>query len=412
MDQNKISEELDKIDEVTAEIKAIVFENVLAGKAKKKTELEISEVITRAQKNNPLIDKTAAKSLAALAQQIYFRLSTELRSLLDTLKYEVKKIVPSYTLDFKALVDLDEGDLKTGGSISISGVHFRNYVTSADIAVPLIKDYAIKVREVYKELALEEPKVQTSDGRAINLRSRAEMKVRHEAIQEDIKELKAKGEHYAYISSHANASKRCAPWQGKLVDLQAPAKSGDGRTGESIAGESVYSLTYLERLNDGNSILSGYNCRHYLIPFNPDKSTNAKPKHFSLDQMERERKIDNTKARYENQIRKLKNLRLTVDEAGAKSLEKRLKRARDTYREFCIKNHREINVNRLANYKIETKINRYVVKQDLVKTAVTNYAIGAAETLLLKQKLAIEATKLADLLKRDLMNRLSRKNMS
>ena len=59
------------------------------------------------------------------------------------------------------------------------------------------------------------------------------MEVRYEANLQDVAKLKEEGVKLVMASSHADASLRCAPYQGKLYSL-------DGSSGKTADGKPIH----------------------------------------------------------------------------------------------------------------------------------------------------------------------------
>ena len=172
---------------------------------------------------------------------------------------------------------------------------FRGYITNTKLGDVLIRDYNKKIEKQVKLIADTPFKYTDVNGRKISIRNKVEMATRYQANQKDIKMLKDNGVKLVWTSSHANASPRCSPYQGKLYSL-------DGTSG-TIDGIKYTPLEDVLKLNGGNSIINGYNCRHYLIEY--EKGSKA-PRHFTQAEMEKEYAIDIKQRNLENRIRQLK----------------------------------------------------------------------------------------------------------
>lgn len=102
-----------------------------------------------------------------------------------------------------------------------------------------------------------------------SLRNRAEMEVRYNEHLNSIEELRASGHKLVICSVHSDCSERCSHWQGRVYSL-------DGTSGTTSDGKSyiplevatdVYYTTRAGRVYKNG--LLGFNCRHYLIPYQP-----------------------------------------------------------------------------------------------------------------------------------------------
>lgn len=210
---------------------------------------------------------------------------------------------------------------------------FRNRITDTKYGSVLIKNYDKQVKDQVKLLASEPAKYVAKDGRAISLRNKVEMAVRYEANQMDLAEYKQSGIKLVWTSSHADASPRCAPLQGKLWSLDKTSGIIDGNRYEPI--ENALNA------NGGNSIINGYNCRHYLIEY--EKGSVA-PRHFTSKEIQKEYKIDQRQRQYENRIRQLKTEETLLRQQGftkeASKMRKQWQNLNKRYEDYSIKNGR------------------------------------------------------------------------
>lgn len=124
-----------------------------------------------------------------------------------------------------------------------------------------------------------------------SLRNLAEMEVRYQGHKDNIADLKAQGLKIVQCSAHADCSKRCAPWQGRLYSL-------DGTSGE-INGQKyiplevatdIYYTTRTGRVYKNG--LLGFNCRHYLSPYDgrklPIVSEEERKREYAITEKQRE----------------------------------------------------------------------------------------------------------------------------
>ena len=181
---------------------------------------------------------------------------------------------------------------------------FRGYITSGTKGLPIIRNYDKKVMEQVKLLASENGKYVDKNGKSISLRNKVEMSVRYQENMKDLENFR-KDVKLVWTSSHADASPRCSKWQGKLYSL-------DGSYGK-IDGIKYEPIENALRANGGNSIINGYNCRHYLIEYQPKSKP---PKTFTKKEMQKQYKIDQKQRYYENQIRLYKSQELLLNKKG------------------------------------------------------------------------------------------------
>lgn len=208
-------------------------------------------------------------------------------------------------------------------------------------ASPNVKDYAKELRRYRKELA-ERPIVTLETGKhSISLWQKAELDVRYEHQLSMIEDLKAQGIDLCYISSHPDCSKRCEPWQGKLVSLTKHSRMSGFRVGK-VDGKWVYSLPDITSQRDkygyNNNVIVGFNCRHKLIAYKGQ----LPPTKFSKEDVHDQRKIETRIRAMERDIRKIKEraylAEKSKDNQDAAFLKKKAKYMVEKYKRFCTGN--------------------------------------------------------------------------
>lgn len=210
----------------------------------------------------------------------------------------------------------------------------------------VIQDYAKKLKLKMKELA-ETPMTTKEKGKkSISLWQKAEIDIRQEHNKEMIRELKEKGNDICYISSHPDCSKRCERWQGHLVSLSK--KTGNPQMSVnapmykfkvgSVDGKPLYSLTDIMEAVDKygyhNSVISGFNCRHRLIPYHGQQP----PTRYYEDEVADQRKIETKIRAMEREIRKRKQYAEMIrksDPKGAREVDRAIKRMVANYKSYC-----------------------------------------------------------------------------
>ena len=132
-----------------------------------------------------------------------------------------------------------------------------------------------------------------------SLRNRAEFEVRGQAQQDSIEGFKGSGVKLVICSTHADCSKRCAPWQGRVYSLDGTkGRTDDGREYVPLEeATEIYSITKAgKRWRNG---LLGFNCRHFLVEYKSGY-------HFPKPDVKAERKeymITETQRRLERNVR-------------------------------------------------------------------------------------------------------------
>ncbi len=211
---------------------------------------------------------------------------------------------------------------------------------------PYVEEYFKKLKKRTIELADASTYEADENGqvRKASLFAKAERELRYESNVQMINDMIKEGHRYCWISAHSDCSKRCEPWQGKLVDLIAPSVNSRFETGERIDGNIVYSLkditNQVDKYGYKNNIIVGFNCRHYLIPYTP-RSTPPFDK-YGEGEIAKDRKI-NKKMRY--QERRIRNLRERIDLLNvidpneAKKLHRKALALEREYIAFAKRNH-------------------------------------------------------------------------
>lgn len=220
-------------------------------------------------------------------------------------------------------------------------------IEPTDIRLPIDK-YRTKVKSEYAKLINEMSEDEAKSTAHGSLRNRAEVHIRWQEQQNSLEDLRDKGQNLVWSSSHADASVRCTPWQGRLYSL-------DGTSGK-IDGISYIPLTTAMRGTkaDGNGLL-GYNCRHRLIPYTA-KST--APSDYTSETLRRERAIDQEQRKMERSIRKAKEkgfLLQGVDGERSRAYFDKAKEKTDAYKKYSAGNNREYYIYRTQIMREEIK---------------------------------------------------------
>lgn len=101
----------------------------------------------------------------------------------------------------------------------------------------------------------------------LSLRNKAELEVRYQHNIDMVQGLKDEGYKLVICSTHADASERCAPWQGRVYSLDGTSgTTDDGRkfVPLEVATDIYYTTKAGKTYKNG---LLGFNCRHFLIPY-------------------------------------------------------------------------------------------------------------------------------------------------
>lgn len=236
----------------------------------------------------------------------------------------------------------------------------KSYVTAIrpmqdrgiNIGKPLIEDYKRSVKLAMKALAADPPLTVTRrDGvtYTVPIRNRAEMAVRYEANVKDLQNFANSGVDLVWTSQHPNCSPRCRDYQGKLWSISGKSGKIDGipyrPLSEALKGKK----------DDGNGIITGYNCRHRLIEY---KKGSHPPQEISEAEIKKEYAIDKRQRAYENSIRQMKTeerlLRAAGDVESAKALRKKWRRTTLLYQAYSFEHKRPFYRDRCVIDETET----------------------------------------------------------
>ena len=210
-----------------------------------------------------------------------------------------------------------------------------------------MRDYVNKkVKPIIDELA-KQTALDTDDVTGRNsLRNRAEMEVRYAKHLEDIADLRARGVRLVIASVHADCSKRCSPWQGKVYSLDGSyGRTDDGRSFQPLEiATDVYYTTKVGKVYKNG--LLGFNCRHYLVPYEKGyrfPKPNAKEERKQREITERQRELERTVRAWEARAIEAKG----VDGKGYKEALEKAKAWRSKYIAFSRENGRAYYPSRL-----------------------------------------------------------------
>lgn len=323
------------VQEAQSQIKSLIVRSYYEGWPKTKLESEIGKVIAKTSEGYPeRYRDEIRRSLAINSQKWHYLYMNNVKITNIELIKSIKSLNKTYSIDIATLAGMDPSQTKAVVD------RFRPLLTQDKIGSQLIADYEKSVKRQIVTLASDPANMNRIDKNGkpyrISLRNFAEMEVRYEANLQDVAKLKEEGVKLVMASSHADASLRCAPYQGKLYSLDGSSgKTADGRTytplDEALQGPR----------GDGNGIINGYNCRHRLIEYTPGMRT---PREYDRNTIRKENAITIRQREYERKIRNLKleeNLYKTSGEKeAAAQINNQWKRLENNYRAFSLKNNR------------------------------------------------------------------------
>ncbi len=310
-------------------IKEIVFNDVTSGVPEQETKQTVYRVI-RIAASKIKDGKTARES--------ELRLAKAFRRWYRTVYAQVSAVVLAGT--GKATATLRQPAKVAAESYMLRlAPKARNVATTQRIGSPLVSEYRKKMKGAFKKIAAR--LAAQSAARGISVRNLAEMEARRQATADDIQSMKSSGVRLVWVSSHANCSERCSPWQGRLYSI-------DGTSGETDGYKYIpidVAINVPQYTKSGAVYMNGlfgFNCRHHMIPYTPHS---VPPVEYSANEIERERKTDFAQRRMENAIRRQKEKGFILRKSDYESALKAWEKARElerVYEDFCRNNNRTI----------------------------------------------------------------------
>lgn len=345
------------IEDAQSDLKLVVKDAVLRKWSWLQTNRFITQIVedTIADLESPTLKEKARASLLAFATGWYRKVSDELNGVSLSL------------LALIATVSNGKGTREQTRQLyrtitrnpPIRSPSLPQIEEYAEIAQPLqiwskryIDDH---VKPLFEELSTSSAK----DGynSRVSLRNIAEMTVRYDRNMTQLQALRAQGVRLVWTSVHANCSKRCEPFQGRLWSLDGTSGTEDGIPFLPI--ERAMNVPYTTKAGKTyiNGIISGYNCRHSLIPY----QKGVRPQEVAAATVEKYREIDTTQRQMERKVRKYSDLAMMWKDVD-RSIYKRLKTAQTAayaqYRRFSLKNGVAYYPSRTELFPAEQKIAR------------------------------------------------------
>ena len=338
--ENIAEREVVSVQTAQTRIKQIIVESYYQGLSPKETSKRIAEVIAQTADGYPEGSRESIRlSLATNAQKWHYTFHENNRVLnvaliqnalaSDSVAFRGR----TYGINVAQIVGLPATETRTIVE------RFRPLLTQDAKGIAIIENYQAKVKTQIKVLASDPANLVQIDKNGkpyvVNMRNFAEMKTRYEANLEDVKRLKEQDVKLVWTSSHADASARCSPYQGRLFSLDGTSGTQDGVRYEplddALAGPK----------GDGNGIINGYNCRHRLIEYQPNSRA---PKEYDDKTVKRENAINNRQRQYERDIRNTKIEESLQRKAGntaeADALRQEWQRLNRNYQGYSLKNGR------------------------------------------------------------------------
>lgn len=210
-------------------------------------------------------------------------------------------------------------------------------------ATPLTTQYDKVLRRVMRgvrEIVMMTPKPDYETN--VNLRNIAEMETRLQHQHEMINTLREQGTRLVWIEPHANCSRRCEKYQGKLYSLDGTSGVIDGEPFLPLRTATDNPADFYTTKNGityHNGCITGFNCRHRLIPYQKGN----KPITIPAKIIRRQRILEEEQRGIERSIRRARETTKLLAGIGAgKAYTAALRRQvelREEYEAFSRKHH-------------------------------------------------------------------------
>ena len=294
---NKINDQALSLEEAQNEIRAVVKESLFLNK---NVDKKIHGIIRKA------LSRIRIPSLRDAARRSLIRFYNMEKRIANNLSYDkvllflslLRLEAPANPL-VKHISEAKAIQIKEAGEFNarLLGVPMSKF--SEDYFKENIKP---TLERMAKEEALD-PDAYSYWGKRSSLFNRAEREVRHEDHLKQLSGFRNEGVKLVIISSHADCSDRCRPFQGRVYSLDGTSGTApDGRHFEPIeTATDIYT-------KDGKwkNGLFGFNCRHYAVEYKDDyrfptvpASVERKEYQITMRQREMERNIRKWKIRAE-----------------------------------------------------------------------------------------------------------------
>ena len=320
------------IDDLQTQLKILIVTAILGGWAWSLVNAAVGKIIKEADEIEIVeLRERAKSSLLNFATVEYRRLASATRGVNLSLVDKVSEYVdnPSQRTAESLVTAMSQSGMSVDGVMEY-GEPKGQWWTIEQPLGEFSKDYLKKVRVAFGDLAKSDAKDDYSSN--VSLRTISEMSVRYERKLEEKSKLEADGVNLVWISSHANCSKRCQDAQGKLYSLDGSSGDIEGHKYRPL--EDVTEVFYTTKAGKTyrNGILYGFNCRHYLIPY--DKGN--KPVEVPADIVEEQREINDTQRAMERRVRNLRELAVTTPiKADSTKARKAAVKAYKEYKDYC-----------------------------------------------------------------------------
>lgn len=293
------------VEDAQTDIKAVLSRAILLGWTWAAVNAAVQRIIAQTDDLESAELKQRAKVSLLIFATVQWR--TLKTGLADTDLHVLPKVAAAVKKPSKAAFSRLESELRVSGK-------WWNTATPLD---EWSKTYMDRVHKVFDDLARSSAK--DDYGSNVSLRNIAEMTVRYEHQIKGVNDLKARGVRLVWTSAHANCSKRCEPYQGRLYSLDGTSGEIDGHKYEPLENATEVYYTTKSGKTYRNGIIYGFNCRHRLIPYRDGN----KPIEVPANIVAKQRRINDTQRAMERQVRLLRDRAVTAPTASERGQAKR-----------------------------------------------------------------------------------------
>lgn len=324
-----LNEQASVLVDAQTDIKTAVKQCVLSAITAERIKQKLSDIIERAvaRIRSPTLKKDARVSLMRFANKVY-------GDFVQTLSAIPYVVLPAVIVLMRAISEKEvKGEYyRPANNAERKAAEILHYRV-INGGVPLrefSKKYMKRVDTALQTLA-EEKALDPNDFTGRNsLRNLAEMQVRYERHQDEIKGFKDGKVKLVVCSVHADCSKRCAQWQGGVYSLDGTSGyTPDGRYYQPLENATDIPYTTKAGRTYKNGLL-GFNCRHKLYEY---KLGMAIPT-VSAEEQKREYAITVRQRELERAVISAREISLAVKDVAPKTYRKWRKIAAERYAEY------------------------------------------------------------------------------
>lgn len=340
-------------------VKKLVLDEIPYAKAQENINKQIKECLDEI--DSPELKITAEQTLRAFASNLMITTLASMGVTTNLMLIAIGKYKSGQTTSkiVQDLTTISNAEISkffiTPENANLEDVRYSHKFQVGDVPVKNVgelgvanneygKVYMERVKKALEQIIASEPKYESN----VSLRNIAEMTVRYETTLKKLDDLRARGVNLITTNRHENCSKRCEKWQGGHYTLDNTYQTVDGIQFIPLSVATDQYVTTKSGKTYKNGHLTGYNCRHYAIPY----QKGVEPPMVDKRTIERQRAIDKRMRELERLIRHWKE-KVAMYE-NVKNFTKELQDAKlkvrywkKQYEAFCKANQRAIEPSRI-----------------------------------------------------------------